>query len=292
MATTVLITGATSGIGRAAALRLAARGHLVLATGRNDQRLAELAAEAHAAGLGERLSTWPLDVTSEDSIAAARTEFERWSGTSAPDALVNNAGYSAPGPLELVDDAQLREQFDTNVFGLMTVTRAFAAQMRQRGSGRIVNVSSIMGRMTLPLHGPYNASKYAVEALTDALRMELAPFGVKVVAIEPGNIRSAFEHTALAGFARYRDSDSPYDDAVAGINEVYARAYRRSPGPDRPALLIQRAIEDRRPRARYITTPSRLQLALFRALPTPAADALKRRATGLRPSPTSAGPGG
>lgn len=281
MASTVLITGATSGIGRHTALRLAGRGHSVMATGRNEHRLAALAAEAKASGLSEQLWTHPLDVTDEASIAAARAELERRTGDPGPGALVNNAGYSAPGPLELVGDAELRAQFDTNVFGLMAVTRAFAPAMRLRGSGRIVNVSSVMGRMTLPLHGPYNASKYAVEALTDALRMELAPFGVEVVAVAPGTIRSDFEDTALAGFERYRDADSPYDRALAGIGQVYARAYGRSPGPDKAARLIQHAIEDSRPRARYLTARSRLELAVLGGLPPRAADALKRRAVGL-----------
>jgi NAD(P)-dependent dehydrogenase (short-subunit alcohol dehydrogenase family) len=192
----ILITGATSGIGRDAALRLARAGHLVLAGGRRADALATLAREG-----GGRLEPVVLDVTDPASVAAARELVDRRTGGRGLDVLVNNAGFALPGPLEALAEEDLRMLFDTNVFGLLAMTRAFLPGMRERGQGRVVNVGSIMGRVAMPLLGAYNASKHAVAALTDALRMELAPFGISVVLVEPGAIRTGFAARALAGLA-------------------------------------------------------------------------------------------
>src|SRR6266511_3071248 len=157
------------------------------------------------------------------SVEAARVEVERRTAGAGLDVLVNNAGYALPGPLETLTEADLRLLFDTNVFGLLAVTRAFLPRMRERGAGRVVNVGSVMGRVTMPLLGAYNASKHAVAALTDALRMELAPFGVRVVLVEPGAVRSGFAARALQGLAPYRDPGSPYARAVAGTDAAWER---------------------------------------------------------------------
>jgi NAD(P)-dependent dehydrogenase (short-subunit alcohol dehydrogenase family) len=196
----ILITGATSGIGRDAALRLARAGHLVLAGGRRPDALAALARDARG-----RLEPVTLDVTDPASVAAARALVERRTGGRGLDVLVNNAGYALPGPLEALAERDLRELFDTNVFGLLAVTRAFVPAMRERGQGRVVNVGSIMGRVAMPLLGAYNATKHAVAAMTETLRMELAPFGITVVLVEPGAVRTGFASRALAGLAPYRD---------------------------------------------------------------------------------------
>src|SRR5688572_7225791 len=172
----VLITGATSGIGRHAALTMARRGMRVFATGRREDRLADLAHEA----TGMALETIVLDVTSAASIESARAEILARTGGHGVDVLVNNAGYGESGPVVTVSDARLRQQFETNVFGLMAMTRAFLPEMRARHSGRIINVGSLGGTFTLPLFGAYNATKYALESLSDALRMELSPLGIKV----------------------------------------------------------------------------------------------------------------
>jgi NAD(P)-dependent dehydrogenase (short-subunit alcohol dehydrogenase family) len=250
----ILITGATSGIGRDAALRLAAAGHLVLAGGRRADALASLAGDS-----GGRVEPLVLDVTDPGSVEAAAGLVERRTGGRGLDVLVNNAGYALPGPLEALAEADLRELFDTNLFGLLAVTRAFLPAMRERGRGRVVNVGSIMGRVAMPLLGAYNASKHAVAAVTDALRMELAPFGITVVLVEPGAIRTGFATRALAGLAPYRDPGSPYAAALAGTDAAWARVYRFAPGPAR----------------------DRLVLAALTALPTAAADAAKRRIMGL-----------
>jgi NAD(P)-dependent dehydrogenase (short-subunit alcohol dehydrogenase family) len=277
----ILITGATSGIGRAAALRLARAGHLVLAGGRRPDALAALAAEARG-----RLEPVALDVTDPASVAAVRALVERRTGGRGLDVLVNNAGYALPGPLEALAERDLRQLFDTNVFGLLAVTRAFVPAMRERGQGRVVNVGSIMGRVAMPLLGAYNATKHAVAAMTETLRMELAPFGITVVLVEPGPVRTGFASRALAGLAPYRDPASPYATALAGTEAAWARVYRFAPGPAPAGRAIVRAATTARPAARYVVPArNRLVVAALVALPTSAADATKRRIMGLPPFP-------
>ncbi|HEY5938957.1 MAG TPA: SDR family NAD(P)-dependent oxidoreductase, partial [Kofleriaceae bacterium] len=154
---TILITGATAGIGRMSALFLAKQGHHVIASGRKVDELAKLKVEA----TGFKLDTLVLDVTSANSIAEAVGEVSRLTGGHGLDVLVNNAGFGVLGPSSEISDSEMRRQYETNVFGLMAVTRAFIPQMRARRSGRIINVSSVGGRMTLPYFGVYNSTKYA-----------------------------------------------------------------------------------------------------------------------------------
>ena len=273
----ILITGATSGIGRDAAMRLAAAGHLVLAGGRRAGALASLARES-----GGRAEPLVLDVTDPGSVEAAAELVERRTGGRGLDVLVNNAGYALPGPLEALAEADLRRLFDTNLFGLLAVTRAFLPAMRERGRGRVVNVGSVMGRVAMPLLGAYNASKHAVAAVTDALRMELAPFGITVVLVEPGAVRTGFAARALEGLALYRDPGSPYAPALAGTDAAWARVYRFAPGPASAGRAIARAATAGHPAARYVVPArNRLVVAALGALPTAAADATKRRIMGL-----------
>jgi NAD(P)-dependent dehydrogenase (short-subunit alcohol dehydrogenase family) len=288
----ILITGATSGIGRDAALRLARGGHLVLAGGRRPEALAALAREGRG-----RLEPVPLDVTDPASVEAARALVERRTGGRGLDVLVNNAGYALPGPLETLAERDLRAVFETNVFGLLAVTRAFVPAMRERGQGRVVNVGSIMGRVAMPLLGAYNATKHAVAAVTDVLRMELAPFGITVVLVEPGAVRTGFAARALAGLTPYRDPGSPYAEAMAGTDAAWARVYRLAPGPRPAGRAIVRAATSDRPARRYVVPfRNRLVVAALTTLPTAAADAAKRRIMGLppsgaRPSPRPPPPG-
>jgi len=284
----ILITGATSGIGRDAALRLAGAGHLVLAGGRRRDALAGLAAESRG-----RIEPLVLDVTEPASVEAARELVERRTGGRGLDVLVNNAGYALPGPLEALAEADLRRLFDTNLFGLLAVTRAFLPAMRERGLGRVVNVGSIMGRVAMPLLGAYNASKHAVAAVTDTLRMELAPFGVSVVLVEPGALRTGFAARALAGLDPYRDPGSPYAAALAGTDAAWAWVYRFAPGPSAAGRAIVRAATADRPAPRYVVPArNRLVVAALASLPTPAADAAKRRIMGLPAHPNRRPPPG
>jgi NAD(P)-dependent dehydrogenase (short-subunit alcohol dehydrogenase family) len=274
---TILITGCTSGIGRHAALHLARQGHRVFATGRNAKALAELKAEGPAT-----LETLSLDVTSSESIAAAKAEVDKRTGGRGVDVLVNNAGWGLLGPTEMISDAEMRSQYETNVFGLMNVTRAFLPAMHARGAGRIVNVSSIGGLMTLPFFGVYNSTKYAVESLSDGLRLELAPFGIHVSLVEPGVIDTGFTDRSMQEIAKFRDRDSRYAPVLARADEMRKMSDRSAVGPACISRAIEKAATDRRPRARYLA-PFRavLMMMIVKRLPTRLADFLMREAVGL-----------
>ena len=284
----VLVTGATGGIGRHAAIHLAERGFRVFATGRKQTALDELAREA--AGRYQ-LTPLRLDVTDPASIAAAADEIDRLTQGHGIDILVNNAGFGEIAPIEMVGDAELRAQYDTNVFGLMAVTRAFLPAMRGRGAGRIINVSSLGGTFTLPLFGAYNSTKYAVESLSDALRLELRPFGIQVSLVEPGPIRTNFSNHSLAGVERYRGDGSPYATVVDRLVQMVQRTDKLAPGPSVTSRAIYHAAHARRPRVRYkVSLSSRLGVALLRALPTRLTDAMLRRVLRLTPKHVIAQP--
>jgi NAD(P)-dependent dehydrogenase (short-subunit alcohol dehydrogenase family) len=284
---TILITGATAGIGRHAALHLAARGHRVFATGRNLAALAELQAEAGRLPL----ETVQLDVTSPASIRAAADEVLHRTAGRGVDVLVNNAGYGLAGPLAEIPLSELRAQLETNVLGLHAVTAAFLPQLRSRAAepeaprARILNVSSIGGRVTFPLFGAYHASKYAVEAMSDALRNELAPLGIDVILIEPGPIRSEFSARSRASIERVRTEESVYAPIYARADAIQARSDAQSFGPEIVSRAMERAITTRRPRARYLAPARTLALiALFKLLPTRWIDRLLRAVLGLTPA--------
>jgi short-subunit dehydrogenase len=276
---TILITGATSGIGRHAALHLAKKGHRVIATGRSEKALGEL---GKAAPAGARLETLQLDVTDAASIAAAHAAVNTMTGGAGVDVLVNNAGYGTLGPTEMITDSDMRAQYEVNVFGLMAVTRAFLPQMRARGAGRLINVSSLGGRYTLPLFGVYNSTKFAVESLSDGLRMELAPFGVHVSLIEPGVIDTGFTDRSMTEASKYRRPDSPYAPVLDRADEMRKISDRTAVGPECISRAIERAATARRPRARYVA-PLRAQVMVgfLRAIPTSWADFIMRQVTGL-----------
>lgn len=272
-----LVTGATSGIGRHAALHLAERGFRVIATGRRSAKLAELVSESR----GE-ITPLVLDVTAKSSIAGALDAVHRITDDYGIDVLINNAGFGDYAPIELVGDEDLRAHFETNVFGLMAVTRAFLPDMRRRGSGRIINVSSLGGTFTLPLFGAYNATKYAVESLSDALRLELAPFGIQVSLIEPGPIRTDFTTRSLASADKYGAASSDYRQVVERFASLAERTDGMARGPIVTSRAIYHAASSSRPRPRYkLPFSSRLAVAVLSAMPTRMADALLRRIMGL-----------
>jgi NAD(P)-dependent dehydrogenase (short-subunit alcohol dehydrogenase family) len=276
---TILITGATSGIGRDAALHLLARGHRIIATGRNEGALEEL---ARAAAAGAWLKTLRLDVTDGESIALARASVMKLTKGAGLDVLVNNAGYGVLGPTELITDADMRAQYETNVFGLMAVTRAFLPEMRARGAGRLINVSSLGGRYTLPLFGVYNSTKYAVESLSDALRVELAPFGVRVSLIEPGVIDTGFTPRSMQEVKKYQTPDSPYAPVLDRAEQVRRISDLSAVGPACISRAIERAATARWPRARYVAPlRAKIGVGFLRALPTWIADFIMGQAMGL-----------
>ncbi len=278
---TVFITGATAGIGRHVALHLARRGFHVIASGRRRAALETLASEA-----GDlHLDTLELDVTDAGSIARALEQVDRLTDGRGVDVLVNNAGYGVLGPALETTDQDLRRQFDTNVFGLMAVTRAFVPKMLERRTGRVINVSSIGGRITLPFFGAYNASKYAVESLSDALRRELRAFGIQVALIEPGAIRSEFASTSMAYVDRYRSDSSPFAAVYERAAQLQKAFERTEVGPECVAEAVEHAIRARRARPRYVVPlSSRLMMWVAGWLPTRWVDALMAQAVGLTPS--------
>jgi NAD(P)-dependent dehydrogenase (short-subunit alcohol dehydrogenase family) len=270
----VLITGCSSGIGRATALRLAAGGWSVYASAR------ETAAIADLADAGCRLLA--LDVTDEASMAAAVEAVERDAG--AIGVLVNNAGYSQSGAVETVPLEAARRQFETNLFGLARLTQLALPKMRAQRWGKVVNVGSMGGRLTFPGGGWYHATKYALEALSDALRFELASFDVDVILVEPGLITTEFGNRAAGSLAAAPlDADDPYArfNALVGAatKGVYVGPLRLFGGrPDRVAKAIEKAITRRRAPARVVVTPSAHgAIALRRLLPDRVWDAAMAR---------------
>jgi NAD(P)-dependent dehydrogenase (short-subunit alcohol dehydrogenase family) len=214
----VLVTGCSTGIGRALALELHARSHRVFASARRLESVAELA----DAGI----DTLRLDVNDPASIAAAVSEAVARAGPI--DVLVNNAGINSFGPLVEQPLAEARAVLETNVLGLLAVTQAVAAQMADRRRGRIVNVGSVVGVLPTPYAGAYCASKSAVHMLSEVLRMELAPFGVPVVVVQPGGVRSSIADSGARGLERYRAPASRYRELYAGIEK---RAHASQDGP-------------------------------------------------------------
>ncbi|PPE75982.1 short-chain dehydrogenase [Solimonas fluminis] len=265
---TILITGCSSGIGRALALELRARGHTVWATARRPETLQDLEARGIVAAT--------LDVDDAASIAAlaARLQAEG----IVPDVLVNNAGYGAMGPLAEMPAEELRRQFDTNVLSLMAVTQALLPPMMRRRSGTVVNIGSVSGVLVTPFSGAYCATKAAVHALSDALRMELAPFGIRVMTVQPGAIRSQFGATATAGAGERAAGPSAYA-AVADAIMARAGASQQdsTSAEDFSRVLADAILSPRPPALIRIGHGSRALPALQRWIPTGLLDRALRR---------------
>ena len=295
----VLITGCSSGIGRAAAISLHAAGLTVYATARQVDSLADLA--------GQGIHTLALDVTDEASMTDAVAAVEQEAGPVG--VLVNNAGYGLYGPVEQLPMDEIRRQFETNFFGLVRLTQLVLPGMRRRGRGRILNVSSMGGRITLPGGAFYHASKYAVEALSDALRMEVAQFGIDVVLIEPGPVKTPWNDVAAASLSAAAptgagggpsDSGSgdsgpdgpdahgdPYATYKAAVGASFGRTQaglvgRLGSTSEDIAKVITQAVTARRPRSRYLINPvAKSLVAMNQVLPARAYDAVMRRQYGL-----------
>jgi NAD(P)-dependent dehydrogenase (short-subunit alcohol dehydrogenase family) len=247
----VLITGCSTGIGRATAERLAGRGLTVYATARRPESIEDLK--------GKGCRTLALDVTDESSMQAAVHAVEEAEG--AVGALVNNAGYSQSGAIESIPRDSIRAQFETNVFGLIRMCQLVLPGMRRKRHGRIVNVSSMGGKLTFPGGGIYHATKHAVEAISDALRFEVQGFGVDVVVIEPGLIKTEFAQAAVSSMGDTDADGGPYADFNTAVAAQTAGAYegplaRLGGGPEAVARAIEKALTRRRPRTRYLVTPS------------------------------------
>jgi short-subunit dehydrogenase len=248
----VLISGCSSGIGAATAAALVSAGFNVYATARQIETLTVL----------EALGCHPLalDVTSEDSMVAAVKTVEEDHGQIGT--LINNAGFGEYGPIEESDLGLVRAMFETNVFGLARLTQLVLPAMRRARSGRIVNIGSMGGRITFPVGGFYHATKYAVEAISDALRVEVKPFGIDVILVEPGLIRSNFENRVTEGLeakAARNDSVTAYADLLSANEKSKTGGYANdfmATGPETVAAVIVKALQSERPRSRYVVTPA------------------------------------
>lgn len=233
-----LVTGASSGIGKATALALANDGYKVYAAARRVEQMKNI---------HERVIPILLDVTDPSSIDTCVTTIVNNEGQI--DVLINNAGYGSYGSIEEVQSSEARRQFDVNVFGLAQMTQKVLPHMRARSSGAIVNISSIGGKISMPFGGWYHASKYAVEALSDSLRLELKPFGINVIIIEPGGIKTEWNSIATDSLLDVSDS-GPYKNAAVKAH-ASLRVDDKSPGPEVIGSLIVKALHARNPRPRY-----------------------------------------
>jgi short-subunit dehydrogenase len=275
-----VVTGASAGIGESGARMLAREGAIVVLVARRKDRLERIKNEIEAAG-GRALAV-EGDVTSaedrrrivEDTIAFGRI-----------DVLVNNAGYGQRGPIELVPIEAIRQNFETNLFSLIALTQLVIPIMRRQGGGRIVNISSVAGRVASPLSSVYDSTKHALEAVSDGMRGELAQFGIKVVIIEPGFITTEFQGVANDVSRDVVERESPYAAAIASRNQSLQRLRKMSGTPDQIGKLIVKAASLPNPRARYSAPGhAKVLIALRRYVPERIFDFVNKRAASPAPS--------
>ena len=275
-----LITGASTGIGRATSLRLAASGWTVLAGVRDPAAGERLTQEAPEG----RVIPLTLDVTNPEQIAQAVERVREQTTKGGLDGLVNNAGIGIGGPLELVSGEDLRRQFEVNVFAQVDMTKAMLPALRL-ASGRIVFVSSIGGRVAMAFTAPYAASKHAIEAFGDALRVELRTSGVQVALVEPGSVATPIWDKSRAEADRIEippELQKQYGHVLAAMDKVLEDTARRGVPPEQVAATIERALTSGRMRARYVVgRDAKAMLALKRLLPDLVFDRLARRALGV-----------
>jgi len=272
---TVLVTGAGRGIGRATAVRLARSGWRVYGGVRTDIAGKELAAES------DRITPVELDVTVPEHVAALDRDLP-----DRLDALVNNAGIAVAGPVETLPREAMRRQFDVNLIGPLALTRAMLPRLR-RARGRVVFISSVNGRVSFPFTGMYNASKYAIEAVADCLRVELSPFGVQVGLIEPG-VTDTDPWAEMDQVIDQLEADlepeqrALYAAHFAGERQLVAKIRKNAKPPDRVAAAVERQLDRRRMRPRVVVgADARTILAMKALLPARGLDAVWRKGIGV-----------
>ena len=253
MSKVVLITGCSTGIGRDLAMQLANSGYTVVATARKVETMDDLKVALKL----------PLDVTRSDTIHEAIGQVIQRCGRI--DVLVNNAGYAVRGAVEEVPVDKAQQMFDANLFGVMRMVQVVVPHMRRQKAGRIINISSVVGKLVTPANGTYSASKFALEGLSDAMRLELAPFGIQVVLVEPGSTKTQFHATVEANAEEiFANPASPYRPLYDQYQKVTAGMRRQEAGPEAVSQVIQQTIEASRPKARYVAGfPFSGRLVLF-----------------------------
>ena len=277
----VLVTGASTGIGEACALHLDRLGFHVFAGVRK-----EVDGESLKGRVSGRLTPVFIDVTDDASIAAAADSVARAVAGAGLAGLVNNAGIVVPGPLEFLPLGDLRGQIEVNVIGQIAVTQAFLPLLR-RGFGRIVNIGSVGGRLATPFLGAYNASKFAMEALTDSLRMELRPWRISVSIVEPGSIATRIWDKGQGAADKLleklpQEGHELYDAAVAAMRQAADKSARRAIPPSAVARAVAHALTARRPRTRYLVgRDAHLQAVVARIVPDRMRDWLVVQQMGL-----------
>ena len=241
MSKVILVTGCSSGIGRNLVQRLSGAGYQVVATARSIETLADLPAALKLA----------MDVTQPDSIhQAVACTIQKFGRI---DVLVNNAGYAQVGAIEELSDSQILHMYDVNVFGVMRMIRAVVPYMRMQKAGQIINISSIAGKLATPVNGSYSSTKFAVEAISDALRLELEPFNIPVVLIAPGAIKTNFDQTVHThGDEIVSNPLSPYFLLYRKYQQVSAGMRGQEPGPEVVSKVVQHALESSKPKANYL----------------------------------------
>jgi NAD(P)-dependent dehydrogenase (short-subunit alcohol dehydrogenase family) len=263
---TALITGASSGFGLLMSVTLAKRGWRVLATMRDLNRREKLENAARDAGVLERIEFHALDITSREQIAKIANLV---AGRGEPlHALVNNAGFAVPGFADDVTDAELREQFDTNFFGTVAVTRALLPQMRRQGFGHVLMVTSISGRMGYPGVSSYAASKFALEGWTETLRFEMLPLGIHAVLVEPGSFETDIWTRNAKQTAGLRNPDSANATRVTRWRAKLAQSAKNRADPQVVADAVAGILENPKPKLRYVVgNDARMTLMMRRLLP-------------------------
>jgi NADP-dependent 3-hydroxy acid dehydrogenase YdfG len=237
----ILITGCSSGIGKNLAEQLTTSGYTVVATARHLESIENLNSTLKL----------PLDVTNIESITDAVNKVIYHFGRI--DILINNAGYAARSVIEDVSDDQIEQMFNVNVYGVIRMIRAVVPHMRKEKSGRIINIGSIAGKMVLPVSGAYCASKFALEALNDALRLELMAFGISVVLVEPGNIQTNFMNTVQNTSEKIiSNPHSVYHELYQNYERFNNKSRYNNPGPEVVSMVVQKALEASKPKARYL----------------------------------------
>jgi short-subunit dehydrogenase len=236
----VFVTGTSAGMGKATAKLLVEKGYTVYGGARRIEKMESLKA------LGVKIL--PLDVSSEESIVKAVDQIIKTEGRI--DVLVNNAGFGSYGAIEDVSMKDARYQMEVNVFGLVRLIQLVLPHMRNQRSGKIVNITSIGGKMATPLGGWYHASKFAVEGLSDSLRLEVRPFGIDVIIIEPGGVKTEWGNIAF-DYAMNVSGNSSYQDLTQKAQRIYQKTEKNNIEPLEIALLIEKAIEAKKPKARY-----------------------------------------
>jgi NAD(P)-dependent dehydrogenase (short-subunit alcohol dehydrogenase family) len=274
----VIVTGASAGIGEATARMLAEKGASVVLTARRPDRLDDLKRRVEEKG-GRALAIVG-DVTSDADRRRLVDETLRSFGRI--DALVNNAGYGQRGPIELVPIDSIRQNFETNLFSVIALSQLVIPIMRQQKEGRIVNISSVAGKIARPLSSIYDSTKHALEAISDGMRGELAQFGIKVVIIEPGFIITEFLEVANAGALELTQQESPYRKYFEGFGAGYQRLRKIAGTPEDIGNLIIKALTAESPRARYAGPGhAKLAIALKRWLPSNLFESVLNRQAGI-----------